>query len=155
MWKRKHRFPTDTAASRGFTLVEVMMASALSLMILAAVFATFLFLAKSSFRLGQYTDMETEARRALHQFSQDARQADQASWTTENALTLTTGSTSITYAYNAAAKTFSRAENGADPVTLARGISTFSFKAYQRTGAEVPLSTSPATAGAATKMIQI
>lgn len=142
--------------ARGFTVLELMIAAALALVIGAAVAGTFIFLARSSFRLGQYGDMEGQARRALHQFSEDARQANATTWANANTLTLTVDGTPVTYAYDAATGIFSRAEGAQAPVMVASGITQFAFRAYQATGTEVaPLATSLATANTAAKMIQI
>lgn len=155
MWTREHSSIRGPALAKGFTLVELMVAAALSTIILAAVFSAFIFLARGSFRLGQYNDMETQARRALHQFSQDARQAENASWPDDRTLVLTVGPNTVTYAYDAVLEAFTRKLGGTAPVPLATGVTAFEFKAYQRTGAEVPDNLTPAAAGAATKMVQI
>ena len=143
------------AARGGFTLVEVLIASSLSLMILAAVLSTFLFIGKGSMRLAHYTDMERAARGALHLFGQDARQASAASWTNANTLTLTVNGQTITYAYDTATATFSRKQGSAAASVLVGNIKSFSFKAYQITGAELSLSGSLSAANTAVKMVQV
>lgn len=156
MSKVNHSTLKPRDARGGFTLIEVMIAASLALVILAAVFSTFIFIGKSSFRLGQYTDMESHARRALHQFSQDVRQASHASWTDVNTLQLTVNGQTVTYAYKASASTFSRKQGTAAATVLISGITQFSFTAYQLTGTELPMSSSSlAAVGAAVKMIQI
>lgn len=143
---------------RGFTMVELMVAITLALMIGAAVAGTFIFLARSSFSLGQYSDMESQARRALHLFNEDARQANATNWADVNTLTftLTVDGTTVVYTYNSSAGTLSRQEGGLASVVIASGITQFSFRAFQATGTEIsPLSTSLAAANAAAKMIQI
>lgn len=141
--------------SRGFTLVELMVAGTLSVLIGAAVVATFIFLAKGGVRLGQYSDIEGEARMAVQRFSEDARQADAITWSDANTLRLMVDGTQITYAYDAAQKRFTRTVGANPAVTLASGAADFAFRAYQATGAEAPLNASPATASAVTKMVQI
>ena len=155
MSKVNHSTLKPRDARGGFTLIEVMIAASLALVILAAVFSTFIFIGKSSFRLGQYTDMESHARRALHQFSQDVRQASHASWTDVNTLHLTVNGQTVIYAYKASASTFSRKQGTAAATVLISGITQFSFTAYQLTGTELPMSSSLAAVGAAVKMIQI
>lgn len=138
----------------GFTLTEVMVATGISALILAAVVSAFIFMMGSSLRMGQYADMEAQARRLLQQFSQDARQASNAAWADENTLTLTVDGAAVVYAYDSSRNTFSRTSAGRT-TTLASGLTSFDFQAYQITGSELPLATSPAAAGAVTKMIQI
>jgi prepilin-type N-terminal cleavage/methylation domain-containing protein len=139
----------------GFTLMELMIASGISLIILAAVFSAFIFMARGSFRMGQYADMESNARRALGYFSQDARQAEGAAWTDLNTLQLTVKGKTVVYAYNSSTGTFSRRENAGTPRVLASNIDAFSFSAYQMTGTEISLSASLAAANTAVKMVQI
>lgn len=142
-------------ARGGFTLVEVLIASSLSLVILAAVLSTFLFIGKGSMRLAHYTDMENDARGALHVFGQDARQASAASWTNANTLSLTVNGQTITYAYDASAATFTRKQGSAAASVLVANIKTFSFRAYQITGAELSLSGSLSAVNTAVKMVQV
>lgn len=148
-------FPRGRDVRAGFTLVEVLIASTLSLLILAAVLSTFVFIGKGSLRLSQYTDMETDARGALHQFGQDARQASAASWTNANTLNLTVKGQTITYAFDPEASIFTRKQGSAAAAVLVTNIKDFSFGAYQITGVELSLSESLATANTAVKMIQI
>lgn len=138
----------------GFTLTELMVAAGVSAIILAAAVSAFVFMMSSSLRMGQYTEMEAQARRLLQQFSQDTRQASNAAWADENTLTLTVDGAAVTYAYDPSRNTFSRTSAGRS-TTLASGLTSFDFQAYQITGSELPLATSPAAAGPVTKMIQI
>lgn len=142
-------------ARGGFTLVEVLIASSLSLVILAAVLSTFLFIGKGSIRLAHYTDMEGDARSALHLFSQDARQASAAAWTNANTLNLTVNGQTVTYSYDALAATFTRKQGSAAATVLVANIKTFSFSAYQITGTQLSLTGSLSSVNAAVKMIQI
>ncbi|MFH1497594.1 MAG: prepilin-type N-terminal cleavage/methylation domain-containing protein [Verrucomicrobiota bacterium] len=138
----------------GFSLLEVMVATVVSGIIITAAVATFVFMAGSSLRLEQYSDMEGQSRQLLQQFSQDARQASNATWTDQRTLNLTVGPDTITYAYSPAAGTFTRTRSG-QAVTMVSGITSFDFRAFQITGTELPLANSPAAAGPVTKMIQI
>lgn len=138
----------------GFTLTELMVATAVSAIILAAAVSAFIFMMGSSLRMGQYTDMEAQARRLLQQFSQDTRQASNALWADQNTLTLTVDGAVVTYAYDSSRNTFNRTSGGKTTI-LASGLTSFDFQAYQITGSELPLATSPGAAGPVTKMIQI
>lgn len=59
-----------------FTLVEVLIAASLGSIILAGVLSTFLMLVRSGIRVGNYSRMETETRRAFEQLGIDARMAN-------------------------------------------------------------------------------
>ena len=97
-----------TDRRRGFTLSEVLIASALSAFLLAAVMSAFLFLGRSGLRAGNASEMEGEVRRALEIFAQETRIATNLRWNSAQSVTLTlpAGSPSpqVTYAYDADAR---------------------------------------------------
>lgn len=144
--------------ARGFTLVEVIIGATLAGFILTAILTAFLFLGRSGANLQNYTDMESQGRRALERFAEDVRQASAISWGSATSVTLTVNATAITYAYNAGAGTFTRQTGGAT-TTLINGIisGSFAFKAYNVSGTELPLSTSAqlTAAGINTKQLQL
>jgi hypothetical protein len=94
----------------GFTLVEVIIGMTLSLMVLAAVLGSYVFLARNftrSLGIGSATDpnLEAQGRRALAYFSQDVDQGSGFSGilsSTEFTITVPgeTGAKSITYYFN-------------------------------------------------------
>jgi prepilin-type N-terminal cleavage/methylation domain-containing protein len=139
----------------GFTLVEMMVGAALSSFILAGVLSTFLFMGRTGANIRNYSDMESQARRALEQFAQDVRQASAVSWTNDTTIVLTVDGASVTYAYSSGSFT-RRATTGTS--TLLSGITSFSFKAYSITGAEITgigTTTTLASANLNTKQLQI
>lgn len=142
-------------AFRGFTLVEVMIGATLSSFVLAAVLSTFLFLGRSGANIRNYTDMETQARKALEQFAEDTRQASAVTWASSTSVTLVVNSTNVAYSY--ASGNFTRTVGGTD-TTLLSGITSFSFLAYTISGSPISdFSTAAArtTANGTTKQIQI
>lgn len=62
---------------RGFTLVEVMIAAAISTIILMGVLASFLMIVRSGVRASHYSVMEAETRRGFEQLGIDARMASE------------------------------------------------------------------------------
>ena len=135
----------------GFTLVEVMISSALATVIL--------FLGRSSANIINYAEMESQARRGLEFFAQDSRQASNLAWNSASSITLTVGASNITYAYDSATGELSRTMGGVTAVLL-EGITTFTFSGYKITGADVDISdlTTAAkrdSASGVTKQIQI
>jgi len=143
---------------QGFTLVEVMIGAALGSVVLAAVLSTFLFMGRSGANLANYSDMETQARRAMAYFAEDVRQASDIFWVNSTSVVLAVNGQSIAYFYNSVAGTFSRRTPTATQVVIT-GVApgTFSFKAYNVAGTEMPLTTlaQRTAANSSTKQMQI
>lgn len=148
----------------GFTLVEVLISSALASAILAAVLSTFLFLGRSGANMANYTSMESEARKALELFAEDTRQGGGVIWNSATSLTLVVNNLPITYAYNATARTFTRtyrplaSSTATQTVVLVNGITDFNFLAYTITGAPITDFTTAAArakANVSTKQVQL
>lgn len=145
--ERMASMTTTTASPRnarrpregGFTLVEVMVASSLGLILLAAVLTTILFLGRSGANVANYADMETEARNALEVFAQDTRQASAIKWNSATSIDLVVNSKEITYSYNSGTGEFVRTEDGVSR-TLLTGIVSFNYKAYKINTDDVVLS---------------
>lgn len=131
-----------------------MVSAALAGFILTAVLSSFLFLGRSGANFRNYSDMESQARKALELFAEDVRQASAITWNSAESVTLVVNAANITYAYNGTARTFSR--NGTAIIT---GITTgsFTYKAYKVDGTELPLATAAnlTAAGVNTKQLQI
>lgn len=142
----------------GFTLVEVMIAAALSSFILAGVLSTFLFLGRSGVNVQNYSDMESQARKALETFAEDVRQASAITWNSAVSMTLVVNTASIVYEYDSSAGTFSRQTAGTTR-RLISGITagSFTFKSYNIAGNELPLVTAAnwTAATSSTKQVQI
>ncbi len=71
----------------GFSLVEVLIATSLSVMLFAAIFSSFLFMARSSMGIANYSEMTAESRRGLEIFGRDVRSAQDI----HNGFSTTTG----------------------------------------------------------------
>lgn len=131
--------------------------------ILAAVLSTFLFMGRSGANVQNYNDMEVQARNALEYFAEDVRQASNVVWNSADSVTLTVGTTSITYAYSSGAKTFRRTVVVTSTSTttwdrvIVTGITAFAFSAYNISGSNVALATAAnrTAANGTTKQIQI
>lgn len=143
---------------RGFTMVELIVATGISSIVLIAVLTAFLFVMRSAANIQNYSEMETQARRSLEQFAEDTRQASSVSWgLNATSVVLTVNTIPITYTYNSATGNFTRTIGGASS-TLLSGITTFSFKAYTITTVAITDFTTAAkctTANTNTKQIQI
>ena len=132
-----------TRRTGGFSLVEVIVASTLSVLVLAGVMTAFLMIGRSGYNAANYSMMEAEARRALEVFSQDARMAKNITWHTEKSVTLTvvtsTGTQDVTYTYDdtvtsplsSTYKTFYRKVGAGTPRILVYNVADFSFRRYK------------------------
>ncbi|HVT71833.1 MAG TPA: hypothetical protein VHD61_01745 [Lacunisphaera sp.] len=95
---------TSAPAAAGFTLAEVIIASTLSAFVLAGVLSAFVFIGRSGFRTSGLSEMETEVRRGLEAFAEDARAAVDVHWNSAQSVTFTlpsgASSTQVTWAYD-------------------------------------------------------
>lgn len=135
-----------------------MIAAALSAIVLTAIMTTFLFMGRSGVNLQNYTDMESQGRRALERFAEDVRQASAISFTTANHIRLTVNSVAVEYKYDSTTKIFSRTVGTSTTALITKIVDgSFSFKAYNVLGAELPLATAAnlTAAGTNTKQLQI
>jgi hypothetical protein len=123
----------------GFTLTEVIMAATLTVVAVSGTLSTTMMIVRSGHNISNYTDMESESRKSLDLFGQDVRMAQEIIWHDANRITLTiptnsTGGTdTCTYAYDAAAKTFSRTQGGITTILLS-GIETCTLAGYKQNG---------------------
>jgi prepilin-type N-terminal cleavage/methylation domain-containing protein len=136
-----------TGRARGFTLVELLIATALSSVLLAAVLTSFLMLGRSGTNLANYSEMESQARVSLERFAQDVRQAANIVWTSETNVTLSfNGLPDVTYALGGTGNTQFIRTVHSTPVQSSVLISnvlpaTFKMSGYTVTGYALPVST--------------
>lgn len=121
----------------GFSLVELIVTSAISGIVLAGVFSAVLAITRGGFLLGNYIDMEKQARFALETIATDTRVAKDNVWTYDAASGELTGITltapdesTVTYAYDSASGTLTRTA-GTRVTTLVTGIRALTFTAYR------------------------
>ena len=130
---------TRLQAQQGLSLVEVMVATAITLMTLASVASLSLFGARSSLALANYTDLDSKSRYALDVISRELRQAnavtDLQTNGTINWLTLTDAvhASTITLTYNSNQRTVTLAKPGQPVLTALTECDQWRFGLYQRT----------------------
>ncbi len=128
----------------GFTLVEVMIGSAISVAVLAGILSTFLMLGRNGFNAANYATMEAESRRALEIFSAEARMASNLTWHSSTSVSLRvvteSGTSTVTYAYDSSATgdtagCFYRVTGNPDSTAprriLVRNVTEFAFRRYK------------------------
>lgn len=122
-----------------FTLVEIMVASGLGMLVLAAVGFMSLYGARGSVAVANYTDLESKSRYALDLMSREIRQANQVlSFQTNlpvKSLVLTNSdqAATVTLSYDANARSLSMLKTGQGPLTILTECDRFDFGLYQRT----------------------
>jgi Tfp pilus assembly protein PilW len=144
-------------------LVEVLISSALSAMLLAGVLSSFLFLSRSGAQASYYNDMQRDVRNALEKFTGDLRMTSAIAWNGSQSITLTvpnnyaTSANQITYAFDSSSSGATAGCFYCAPGTpaaagtrtvLARNVVSFAFARFDRLDAA-------ATTNNTTKRVQV
>lgn len=121
-----------------------MVSTGLSSVLMTGVLSSFVLMGQNSYNAASYSVMEAESRRALSTFTEEARMADNITWTSGNSVTLSvvndTSTYLVTYAYDTAttgttARSFYRklgAAGVAGPAQiLVRNVNDFAFRRYK------------------------
>jgi type II secretory pathway component PulJ len=123
----------------GVTLIEVLVATGLGSLVLAAVGFLSLFGARSSLAMANYTDLEFKSRYALDVISRELRQATAVlSFQTNlpfKSLTFTNADqgATVVLTWDSNARTVSFQKSGQSTFTPLTGCDRFDFYLYQRT----------------------
>lgn len=125
-------------ATRGFTLVELIVGMSLSAIIFAAILSGFTFLGHSLTRLVNTHDQEAKSRRAFYVFAKDISVATQVAGGSDVSLSLkipaSGGTTStVAYVYDAATGTLTRTDNSSSTVLLTN-LTSFDFNYFNGAG---------------------
>ncbi len=152
---------TRFKSRRGFTLAEVVIATTLTVVVMAGVTSSMLMFTKLGYRTEQYTDMENETRLCLEKFGTDTRSAKSITWNSPTSITLAVvdddagSSHNVTYAHDATAKTLVRTQ-GTEVKTLVTGVTAFAFKSFTTGNVEVPITSGTlTTAATSTRQVQL
>lgn len=127
------RLRSRRARAAGLTLVEVIVATTLFGLLIAAVLSSFVFILRSERSLANYTEMNAEARGMLELLGRDAKSAVAVTNFTATRLTLvvptnTSGGTAeVTYELDAAAGRLVRATGG-QATTLVGDVGDLVFR---------------------------
>ncbi len=135
-----------------FTVTELIVATAISGVVLASMVGTFITFAIGATSIGAYTEMSKDSRFVLEHFARDMRAADDVSQA--SATTLTVGypatqfyhGSTVTYEFDPNAKLLFRIEKDSSGKELANevllaGVEDFAFSYYDPLGNSLSLQT--------------
>lgn len=124
---------TKPGRRAGFTLVEALVAFAISLVLAAAVSVFYIYSSRSFVALDNYTDMNLLSQLALDKMSKDIRQAKLVTAYTTNSVTLADlYGNSLQFLYNPTNQTLARVSGG-KTTTYLTNCSALQFWTYQPT----------------------
>ena len=124
-------------ARRGMTIIELTISLSIAATVMSSVFASFIFLARSSIISTAYSGMDSEARTGLEIFGRDIRMArdiqNPGGVLMQNTITLliptgTTTTKTVTYTYDPGTRIFYRNRGQSDERALIRGVDVFVLK---------------------------
>lgn len=115
------------------TLIEVMIATSIGTLILAAAGTLMVYNVRSLTALSNYADLDRYSRGAVDRLSQDIRQATNIVSFTATALEFNAslGRSNITYTFNPSSRTLVRREGNNSDILL-RGCDALTFTVYGR-----------------------
>ena len=117
----------------GFTLVEVMVASAIGLVALAVMGSFSWFSSRSFAAVANYVDLDQASQLALDKMSREIRQAHQLTDYSSTSLTFAdVDNNPLSFIYDPETRTLARVSGGATN-TLLRGCDFLQFSKYQHT----------------------
>ena len=135
---------TLRSQSRGFTLLEVLIASSLGSLVFAAVISLTMFGTRSSIAIVNYSELDSRSRYALDLFSQEIRKSTAVVSMETNypscAITLTNADEGVTVrlAYDPDARMVTLDKSGQPTVNALTGCDRWGFSLYQRTPMVTP-----------------
>ena len=119
-------------ARGGFSIIELMVATTIGMMAMGALGMLGLYTARSMAAIGNYCDMEREARYALDLFTAEVRQvASVRTFSSTRVVFRETDGTDLTYEYVGSSRTFVRTRGGVSKVLLTE-CDSMEFRLYQR-----------------------
>lgn len=137
MKSQPHLLPARRARSSGFTLVEMMIAIAISVVVVGAVASLSIISVQNFAATSNYVQMNDQSRNALDRISREVRNATSLmAFRTSDPqyLVLTNANQGVgaTITYDAGAGTLTLAKTGEGTQTLLTGCDAFSFQLFNR-----------------------
>ena len=117
----------------------------LALMVMTAVFSSYLFLGRNLARLANQQTLQAQGQRALAYFAQDVRMASSLTSPSASSMTLTLPTTTVAYTYASSAGTLTRTPASGTALVLASNLQSFYFRYHDDTGSPYDNGSSPYT----------
>jgi prepilin-type N-terminal cleavage/methylation domain-containing protein len=118
----------------GFTLVELLIAAALSAIVFAAIFSAYLFVARNATRLSNTQQQLSQSRTVFYRLAKDVNEATAITLASASRLTLTLSTGTADYEFFSSEAKLKRTFAGGNPEVLISNLSTCSFYYYAKGG---------------------
>lgn len=146
---------TSSKRPRGFTLVELMIAIAISSLVLAALTSFVLFSMKSFAAMFNYVDLEQKSQNAVNTLTREIRQAQALTYFTTTELAFRDyDSNLLTYSWSPNSRALVRVKNGETKALLTE-CDNLSFDIWQRSPIQGTWSNYSATIVTNTKLVNV
>lgn len=141
--------------SGGFTLVETMVATGISSILLVVLASFSFYSARTCAAMGNYSDLETQSRQALDRITQQIRQAQCLTAFSSTKLTFRDADGGVlAFEFNPDARTLAREKDGASQILL-EGCDYAKFEIFQRNPIAGTYDAYPTAAPDTCKLIQV
>jgi prepilin-type N-terminal cleavage/methylation domain-containing protein len=138
----------------GFTLVEVLVATALSSLFLLGLASFSLMSARDCAAISNYSSLETQSRMALDHMTQQIRQTrGLTSCTATNLIFADSDGTPLEFDYDPNGRTVTRLKGGVS-TTYLQGCDSFQYSIYQRNPVSGSYNAYPTATASTCKLIQ-
>jgi Tfp pilus assembly protein PilW len=142
---------------QAFTLVEILVATSISLFVLATVMVSFVVFCRSFNAIGNYADLDRQSRNTLEVMARDIRQTGGlTNWNSTNLSFTNIDGTSLIYTYNTLSNllSYTNGSTGQSGVLLSN-CTTLSFNIFQRTPTNGPICFYPASNAVSAKGVMM
>ncbi len=154
-WVKTSGEPAQIRRRAGFTLIEVLVTTAIASALIVAVASISMFSGRSLAALANYSELEQQSRIVLDRMTMEIRQAIRLTAFGSNAITLTDWDhQSLKYVYDPSARALTRLKNNQVAVLL-QGCDSLTFVMYQRNTTNGTYSQYPASSPATCKLLEI
>lgn len=145
---------TRPRAARGFTLIELMVASIIGVMVVIVLVMMLFYTSRSFAAIFNYVDLDQYSRKALDRMSMEIRQADRLVSSSTNHLAFSYNGGTLTYTYSPQNRTLVRTW-GSQRETLLTECDSLQFSIFQRNPIGGTYDVYPTGVPDTTKLVQL